>query len=62
MKKNKRRKRKRIISVTLIIVALLLIIGCAVYIGYNKVVQSTESSVSNSIVTNPADSNSSDTK
>lgn len=62
MKKNKRRKRKRIISVTLIIVALLLIIGCAVYIGYNKVVQSTESSVSNSSVTNPADSNSSGTK
>lgn len=62
MKKNKRRKKKRIISVTLIIVALLLIIGCAVYIGYNKVVQSTESSVSNSSVTNPADSNSSDTK
>ncbi|SFH66926.1 hypothetical protein SAMN04487830_104134 [Pseudobutyrivibrio sp. OR37] len=62
MKKNKRRKRKRIISVTLIIVALLLIIGCAVYIGYNKVVQSSESSVSNSSVTNPADSNSSDTK
>lgn len=67
MKKNKRRKQKRIFSVTLIIVALLLIIGCAVYIGYNKVVQSTESSVSNSSVsnssvTNPADSNSSDTK
>lgn len=62
MKKNKRRKQKRIISVTLIIVALLLIIGCAVYIGYNKVVQSSEASVSNSIVTNPADSNSSDTK
>ena len=62
MKKTKRRKRKRIISVTLIIVALLLIIGCAVYIGYNKVVQSTESNVSNSIVTNPADFNSSDTK
>ena len=62
MKKTKRRKRKRIISVTLIIVALLLIIGCAVYIGYNKVVQSSESNVSNSIVTNPADSNSSNTK
>ena len=46
MKKNKRRKRKNIISLTLIIIALLLIIGCAAYIGYSKMSQSAATSES----------------
>jgi hypothetical protein len=60
--KNKRRKRKNIISLTLIIIALILIIGCAAYIGYSKMSQSAESSVSNSSVPSPANSTSTDNK
>ena len=59
MKKNKQRKRNRIISCTLIIIALVLIIGCAVYIGYNKKTESEESIVSNPTTDNTPNSNSS---
>ena len=61
MKKNKKRKRNRIISCTLIIIALVLIIGCAVYIGYNKKTESEESIVSNSTTDNTPNSDSKDT-
>ena len=52
MKNSKKRKKARSISFALIIIALILIIGCAAYIGYNKVTQSAESSVSNTITSN----------
>ena len=60
--KNKRRKRKNIISLTLIVIALILIIGCATYIGYSKMSQSAESSVSNWSVPSPSNSTSTDNK
>ena len=61
MKKNKQRKRNRIISCTLIIIALVLIIGCVAYIGYNKKTESGESIVSNSSTDNTPNSDSKDT-
>ena len=61
MKKNKQRKRNRIISCTLIIIALVLIIGCVAYIGYNKINQSSDSSISNTITGNTQNPDSKDT-
>ena len=61
MKKNKHRKRNRIISCTLIIIALVLIIGCVAYIGYNKINQSSDSSISNTITGNTQNPDSKDT-
>ena len=61
MKKNKKRKGKRLVSYVLIIIALMLIIGCAAYIGYNKINQSSESSISNSITGNTHNPDSKDT-
>ena len=61
MKKNKHRKRNRIISCTLIITALVLIIGCVAYIGYYKKTETEESIVSNSTTDNTPNSDSKDT-
>lgn len=61
MKKNKKRRGKRLVSYVLIIIALMLIIGCAAYIGYNKINQSSESSISNSITGNPQNPDSKNT-
>lgn len=61
MKKNKKRRRNRLVSYVLIIIALMLIIGCAAYIGYNKINQSSESSISNTITGNTQNPDSKDT-
>ena len=61
MKKNKKRKGKRLVSYVLIIIALMLIIGCAAYIGYNKINQSSDSSISNTITGNTQNPDSKDT-
>lgn len=61
MKKNKKRRRNRLVSYVLIIIALMLIIGCAAYIGYNKINQSSESSISNTITGNTQNPDSRDT-
>ena len=61
MKKNKHRKRNRIISCTLIITALVLIIGCVAYIGYYKKTETEKSIVSNSTTDNTPNSDSKDT-